>query len=334
MDNILIVRLSSLGDIVHTIPAYAALRRSYPEAKIRWAVEPPGREILDLVPGLDGIVVVGRKIWRRNLRELARREQTAFDFQGLVKSALLALLSGSRRTVGFSKENCREPLAAAFYKKKLPPFREDDIHVISKNLKLLSAVGVKDTAYEFPLVIPEELRLSVLDKLRSVGYDTGRRLLVLNVGAAWATKRWFEERWVTLLRDLALDNAFPMLLWGNGSEKTVAVSVGEKTGTVVAPDLSVKEVLALLKMTSLLVSGDTFVLQAACASGVPVVGLFGPTNPRRNGPFSPTDKAVASSLSCGPCYKRTCSTLDCLQAVTVAEVAAAVRAAWPKGSLA
>jgi len=332
MDNFLIVRLSSLGDIVHTLPAYAALRRHFPGARIRWAVEQPGREILDLVPGIDEIIVVGRKIWRRNIRDLGRREQTALDFQGLVKSALLALLSRSRRIVGFSKENCREPLAAAFYREKLPPFSEENIHVISKNLRLLTVVGIQDEKFEFPVVIPEELRQSVLGKIARLGYAPGPRLFLINVGAAWVTKRWFAERWVELLEEVKLEGAFPLILWGNPAEKALALSVGERTGAAVAPYLSVREVLALLRMTSLLVSGDTFVLQAACALDVPVVGLFGPTSPRRNGPFAERDRTVSPEVSCGPCYKKTCPTLDCLKAIAVPDVAAAVRASWPRAA--
>jgi lipopolysaccharide heptosyltransferase I len=332
MDNILIVRLSSLGDIIHTLPAYAALRRHFPGARIRWAVEQSGREILDLVPGIDGIIVVGRKIWRQNIRDLGGREQTALDFQGLVKSALLALLSRSRRIVGFSKENCREPLAAAFYKEKLPPFSEADLHVISKNLRLLSLVGIREERYEFPVAIPEELQQSVVGKLAPLGYDKDRKLLLLNVGAAWETKRWFAERWVELLGEVKFGGAFPLILWGNRVEKALALSVGERTRTAVAPYLSVQEVLALLRMTSVLVSGDTFVLQAACAFNVPVVGLFGPTSPRRNGPFAVGDRTVSSPVSCGPCYKRTCPTLECLKGIGVPEVAAAVRALWDKAA--
>ncbi len=332
MDNFLVVRLSSLGDIVHTLPAFAALRRSFPGAKIRWAVGPAGREILDLVPGIDETVVVGRKIWLRNIRELGRRGQTALDFQGLVKSALLAFLSGSGSVIGFSKENCREPLAASFYKKRLPPFSEENLHVISKNLKLLSLVGIREEPYEFPLVIPDDLQLSVAAKLGPLGYEPGRKIFLLNVGAAWETKRWFAERWVKLLGGVKLEDAFPLILWGNAAEKSLARSVGEMTGTPVAPFLSIQEVFALLRMSALLVSGDTFVLQAACALSVPVVGLFGPTNPRRNGPFAGRDRAVYPGVACGPCYKRTCPTLECLQAITVTDVAAAVEALWPKAA--
>ena len=219
MDNFLIVRLSSLGDIVHTLPAFAALRRNFPGARIRWAVEQPGREILDLVPGIDEIVVVGRKIWERNIRDLGRRDQTALDFQGLVKSALLVLLSRSRRTVGFSRENCREPLAAAFYKEKLPPFSEDDLHVISKNLRLLSLVGIREEIFEFPVSFPK-----ISGNRCSASSPPGLRgvaaALVLNVGAAWETKRWFADRWVDLLGLVKPQGAFPLILWGNRLEKT------------------------------------------------------------------------------------------------------------------
>jgi len=333
MDNILIVRLSSLGDIVHTLPAYAALRRHFPGARIRWAVEQSGREILDLVPGIDEIIVVGRKIWQRNIRELGGREQTAFDFQGLVKSALLALLSRSRRIIGFSRENCREPLAAAFYKEKLPPFSEENLHVISKNLRLLRQAGIQEEKYEFPVVIPEELQRSVLGKLGRLGYEDAQKLLLLNVGAAWETKRWFADRWVELLEEVKPEGSFPLILWGNRAEKAQALAVAEKTGAAVAPYLSVREVLALLRLTALLVSGDTFALQAACAFNVPVVGLFGPTSPGRNGPFAPTDKTVAPEVSCGPCYKRTCPTLECLKGIAVSEVAAAVKELWTEAAL-
>ncbi len=332
MDNFLIVRLSSLGDIIHTLPAYAALRRNFPGARIRWAVEPPGREILDLVPGIDEIVVVGRKIWRQNISDLGRRDQTALDFQGLVKSALLVLLSRSRRTLGFSRENCREPLAAAFYREKLPPFSEGESHVISKNLRLLSLLGIREEKYEFPLVIPEELERSVLSKVARLGHAAGQKLFLVNVGAAWETKRWFADKWAELLGEVALEGAFPLILWGNRLEKVLAQSVAEKTGAAVVPYLSVREVLALLRLTSLLVSGDTFVLQAACALDVPVVGLFGPTSPRRNGPFAGGDRTVSSRVGCGPCYKRVCPTLECLKGIAVPDVAGAVRTMWPKAS--
>ena len=293
MKNYLIIRLSSLGDIIHTLPAFSALRKNIPEAKISWVVEEKGKEILDFVPGLDRIITIrpaGWQIQRKDFwselsgyREKTRgKNQIALDFQGLLKSALLAFLSKSPERIGFHRKNLRESLARWFYTDQLEEVPEI-IHVIDKNLRLLTLLGIQETDYEFPLVLPEELVRSVKEKLLEIGYKENKKLVVLNVGAAWKTKRWFPENWVELINLLKQDNLYLLILWGNNEEKTLAKEVHEKTGIPVAPDLSLKEVLALVKGSSLLVSGDTFALQVACAFSRPVVGLFGPTNPKRNG---------------------------------------------------
>jgi lipopolysaccharide heptosyltransferase I len=330
MDRILIIRLSSLGDIIHTLPAFAALRRSFPEAKIRWAVEERGRQILELVPGLDEIAVIDKKRWRRSVRGLKDRDQVALDFQGLVKSALLAYLSRSRRRLGFSKGNLKESLASIFYTERLSPIPEEEGHVISKNLRLLRLLGLNEGRFDFPLEIPSDISRSARSKLGSIGWGDGRKIVIFNVGAAWETKRWFPEKWIEVLGKVGLPGAFRLLLWGNGEERRLAQAVAEKTGVSVAPDMSIKEVIALLRLASLLVSGDTFALQAACALGVPVVALFGPTNPLRNGPFQGRDKVVSKALDCSPCYKHECSTLKCLHAISADDVAAAVGELWEK----
>jgi lipopolysaccharide heptosyltransferase I len=330
MDRFLIIRLSSLGDIIHTLPAFAALRRSFPDAKIRWAVEEKGKEILDLVPGIDEVVVVDKNKWLRSAQRIKGRDQTALDFQGLVKSALLAYLSRSRRRVGFSRENLREPLASLFYTERLSPVPEEEGHVIGKNLKLLEILGIKESGFEFPLRIPERIIQSVRSKLSAIGRQENHKVIVYNVGAAWETKRWFPKKWIELMANVALSDAFPVLLWGNEDEKGVAETIAERTGIRVAPFLPIKEVLALLQLASLVISGDTFALQAACALDVPVVALFGPTNPRRNGPFRERDKVIFQERDCSPCYKHECSNPECLQAISPEEVAAAMRELWER----
>lgn len=327
MDRFLIIRLSSLGDIIHTLPAFAALRKRFPDAEIRWAVEEKGKEILDLVPGIDEVVVIEKTKYRRGARLIKGREQTALDFQGLVKSALLAYLSRSRRRLGFSRKNLREPLAGLFYTERPSPFPEEEIHVIAKNLKLLELLGIEESHFEFPLRIPEDIIQSVRSKLSACGHRDGRRIVVFNVGAAWETKRWSPEKWVESIAKADISDAFTVLLWGNEEEKRLAESVAGKTGVTMAPFLSIKEVIALLRSASLLVSGDTFALQTACALDVPVVALFGPTNPRRNGPFRERDKVIIQERDCSPCYKHACSPLLCMQALSPDEVAAAVRGA-------
>jgi ADP-heptose:LPS heptosyltransferase len=192
----------------------------------------------------------------------------------------------------------------------------------------LTCLGIEEENFDFPLFIPEELDRSVEHKLSKIGAAKNKRLLLFNLGAAWETKRWFPERWAELISQIRFDDAFPLLLWGNEQEKDLAAAVKERTAVPLAPFLSVKEVIALVRRASLLVSGDTFALQAACALSVPVVGLFGPTNPRRNGPFLPRDKAIYHQLDCNPCYKSSCSTLDCLQQITSQEAAKALRGIW------
>lgn len=331
MDNLLIIRLSSLGDIIHTLPAFSALRKNLPQAKISWVVENKGKEILDFVPGVDKIIVAQtegwhinrKKFWRelsRLKKELKNENQVALDFQGLVKSGFTAYLSGAKKRIGFHRKNLREPLASFFYTERLEEIPET-MHVISKNLKLLTKIGIYEEKYEFPLTLPDELLDSVRAKLREKGYDGQKKLILLNMGATWETKRWFTEKWIELIEIMKKKEHFFLILWGNEVEKALAVRVQEKTQIPISPSCSLKEVMALVKESSLLISGDTFALQAACAFSRPVVGIFGPTNPQRNGPFSPDDKVAFHELECSRCYNRECSSLECLKKITAEEVA-------------
>lgn len=320
MKKFLIIRLSSLGDIIHAIPAFAALRRAEPEARISWAVSPKGRAILELVDGLDEIIVVGEPGWRKMIRE---RDRVAIDFQGLLKSGWIGRLSGSRRRLGFAAANLREPLARWFYTEQSPVLPEDD-HVILKNLRLLDLLGFTDRLVRFPLAIPEALLQGVSIRLAEAGYDPGRPLAVFNVGAAWPTKRWLPERWAETLRTIDRKRLFPVLLWGNEEERLVATGIGKAADVPLLPFLGLGETFALLKKASVLVSGDTFSLQAACAVGLPAVALFGPTNPLRNGPFASHDRVVYHELPCGRCYRRSCPNPRCMEAISVAEVVRAI----------
>jgi len=334
MDNFLIVRLSSLGDIIHTLPAFSALRKRFPDAKISWVVEENGKEILDLVPGLDRIVPVSLKRWKPGSRrfwkelsslkkEIRAKEQIAIDFQGLVKSGFLAFLSGARRRIGFHKTNLKERQASLFYTERLAEVSEKD-HVIEKNLKLLSMVGIEDRDYEFPLSFPDELSQKVRKIMDDLGYEPEKKLVLLNVGAAWETKRWPAERWIELIERIGDGSLFPVMLWGSETEKGLASEVSQAAGVPVVPSLTLGEVMALIREVSVLVSGDTFALQAACALDRPVVGMFGPTTPNRNGPFRDRDRVVFHELECSHCYKRSCSRLECLEKIAPDDVADAV----------
>ena len=320
MDNgFLIIRLSSLGDIIHALPAFAVLRKGFPEARLAWVVGDAGREILELVPGIDEVIVRGEINWFRRLR---RRDRTVLDLQGLLKSAILGRLSGARRRIGFSRRNLKEPAAAVFYTERLEAFEETG-HVIAKNIRLLEKIGLRPGTedYEFPLVIPETSRCRAAVALERLGRTPEQKVVLCNVGAAWESKRWPAERWIELIPAFARKDLFPVLLWGNGPEKATALAIADRTGVPAAPFFTIPEVLAVIAASGLLISGDTFALQAACALDVPVVALFGPTNPKRNGPFRERDRTAQVPMDCRPCWKRDCPTTACMSGISAAEVA-------------
>ncbi len=325
MNRFLIIRLSSLGDIIHTLPAFSALRTAFSDAHITWAVEEPGQEILELVPGLDRIAVVKarqRKWYTQSFRnalgqlrkEIRARDQVALDFQGLIKSGLIARLSNAEQRIGFNRADLREPAASHFYTHRAAKF-QNHRHVIYKNLELLQILGIKQDKLVFPLVLPENLQAHVLEKLTSLGFDGRSKLVVVNVGAAWETKRWPAVKWIQTLKAMADPSIFPVILWGTEMERSLAQEITTGCKVPAVPFLTLKEVLALLKKADLVVSGDTFALQAACALARPVVAIFGPTDPKRNGPFCKEDRFAFQPLECSYCYKRTCSDTKCLEAL-------------------
>jgi lipopolysaccharide heptosyltransferase I len=323
--NILIVRLGALGDVVHAIPAAAALRRAFSGARIDWLVEGKHRAIVDLVTCIDRTLVVERPSvsgWTQAVKQLrATAYDVAIDLQGLMKSAVLARASGAARVVGFSIWHLREKTARPFYS----DVREaEGGHVIAKNLRLLEAVGVQDSTIEFPLATQPSAALSAL--YAQIGADA--RFALVNPGAAWPNKRWPPDRFGELASFLYEACAIkPVVLWGPGEELLAHAVVAASGGrAMLAPATTVTDLVALSRAASLVVSGDTGPLHIATATGTPTVSLFGPTDPQRNGPFLPEDIAVSRYESCGCHYDRRCHKSPwCLADVTVAEVSAAIQ---------
>ncbi|MFW6124145.1 MAG: glycosyltransferase family 9 protein [Acidobacteriota bacterium] len=330
-NEIIIIKLSSLGDVIHTLPAYSALRKFFHQKKITWVVEKKAKQILDLVPSLDRIIAVdiknkpllSRKFWSsiNELKSSIKNQRSlSIDFQGLIKSGLICYLSHAQHRIGFHKKNLKEPMASYFYTDHSNLVSEQ-IHVIQKNMRLLSALKIKENKWEFPIHISDKLIHSTLDKMKNNGIHINQNAVIFNIGGAWETKRWFSDYWIQLIRVLDLTDFSPLILWGTPEEKNIAKKISKKTGVKITPFLSIKEVLALIKQSILVVSGDSFPLQAACALSTPVVGLFGPTNPGRNGPFNKRDKIAFHKINCSYCYKHKCSKLDCMKKIKPDEVA-------------
>jgi heptosyltransferase-1 len=330
--NVLIVRLGALGDIVHTIPAAAALRAAYPDARIDWLVDAKHRPLVDLVTCVDRSLALERPTlagWADVVRTMRQvRYDWAVDFQGLLKSAVLARASGAPRVVGFSIWHLREKGAWPFYTATgdaLPareaPLREE--HVIRKNLRLLQMFGIDDHQITFPIAHVES---AALDGIRAT--LAGRPFALINPGAAWPNKRWPPERFgqvAAFLRDVRqLDS---LVLWGPGEEALAQAVVDASDGAAGrAPATSLTDLLALCRAAALMVSGDTGPLHIATAVGTPTVSIFGPTDPDRNGPWDPQDLSVSRFASCRCHYLRRCRESSwCLAGVPGSEVTAAVQ---------
>lgn len=324
--NILIVRLGALGDVVHAIPAAAALRGAFPDARIDWVVDARHMEMVSLVTVVDRAVVVGRASiagWTDAVRRLRQvRYDVALDLQGLLKSAVLARASGAARVIGFSIWHLREKTARPFYSEAGEEGDEAE-HVIHKNLRLLRTIGVDDERVSFPLAHVESAAVAAVRE--EVGDQS---FALINPGAAWPNKRWPPSRFGEIsafLRDVRGLTSF--VLWGPGEEPLAREVVSASGGSArVAPATSIADLLALGREASLMVSGDTGPLHIAAAAGTPTVAIFGPTNPQRNGPWSNADVVVSRYDGCGCHYDRKCHQASwCVGGVTVAEVTAAIQ---------
>jgi lipopolysaccharide heptosyltransferase I len=328
--NILVVRLGALGDVVHTIPAVAALRKALPGARIDWVVEERHRPLVDLVDGLDRVVPLRGRTLRAWTDALQRLRQVpydlALDFQGLMKSAVLARASGARRVAGFSIWHLREKGARPFY--SVTDAADEtadpaDEHVIRKNLRLLRVAGVHTREVEFPLARVSSAAADAVSR-----ETAGRPFAIINPGAAWPNKRWPAERFgevAAFLREVrGLDS---VVLWGpDEADLARAVAASSAGAARIAPPTTILDVLELSRGAALMVSGDTGPLHLAAAVGTPALALFGPTDPRRNGPWAPDDVVVSRYESCACHYDRRCrASTWCLGGVTVAEVTAAVQ---------
>jgi heptosyltransferase I len=333
--RVLIVRLGALGDVVHAIPVAAALRRTFPAARIDWLVSAKHAEILDLVTVLDCRLAVndragssgGQSLWHAVGEVRRTHYDVVLDLQGLIKSAVLAKLSGAPRVIGFTSSYAREGLARMFYSEAYDPGRGglydpgDTRHVVRINLGLLTRLGIEVTAPEFPIADVDS------PAARWAGEQTRGSYALLNPGAAWPNKRWPPARFGQLASELrARHGIMSVALWGPGEETLAKEVVAAADGAaLLSPKTTVADLVALARGARVLVSGDTGPTHIAVAVGTPIVGIFGPTRASRNGPLVPRDIAVSREAICQCHHLRRC-TLDrmCLLDIEAREVIDAV----------
>jgi heptosyltransferase-1 len=334
-NRFLIVRLGALGDVVHAVPVAAALRRAQPAARIDWLVSAKHGEFLTFVTGIDRRFEIrdrhgagGGQSLLSALRELRTvRYDVVLDLQGLIKSALMARLTGARRIVGFSSAYLREPLARMAYTETWDPGGpgmfdpQERRHVVDVNLGLLQTIGLRAGAAEFPVAPPKSHAAD------HVAQQTHGRYALINAGAAWPNKRWPPDRFADLARRMSSRHGLrSVVLWGPG-EHDLADSIVSQAGdaAILSPPTTIGDLLAIASRAVLMISGDTGPTHLAAAVGTPIVGVYGPTRPERNGPWGVRNVSVSRADVCECHHLRQCRRATmCLMDITVDEVAAAV----------
>ncbi len=353
-ESLLVVRLSAMGDIIHTLPAVAALREAFPHATLGWLIEERWAELLCTLryprsgrrsrerPLVDRVHTVNLSEWRHNLFSFNTWQQitaglselhgvrydAAIDFQGAVRSALLAKWSGASTIFGDAQP--RENAASMFYTRQVEP---DGRHVVEQALDLARAViGAHATGNtseqptsvagnapnaDFPWDPDAETKISRLTA------DLPKFAL-LNPGAGWGAKQWPAERYGTIAKELAQDGLRSLVNFGPGEEALATAVETASEGASRKISCTIAELISLMRRARLLIAGDTGPMHLAAALQVPVVAIFGPTNPMRNGPFE-TRSVVLRSASSLTDHSRHPEPEQGLLEITAAEVAAAAR---------
>ena len=344
--KILIVKLSAIGDVIHTLPALNALRARYPRSHITWLVEEAAADLVVGHRALDRAIISGRKRWIRQLKGPRRRQALAemrrfwrelrdtrydmiIDFQGLLKSGLLVCLARGERKIGFDKGMQHQEHSYLFLNERVPPV-DMEVHALSRGLMLLGAIGAgaRGVVYDVPMTaVDHRESASLLEHNR---IDGSRPLVAINPVALWETKLWLNDRFAVLADRMIEEMGVDVVFTGGPDDRPLVdgILVRMKAPAAnLAGKTRLKTLAALYTRAALLVTTDTGPMHLAAAVGTPVVALFGPTAPWRTGPFGEGHRVVRTAPSCSPCFKRRCDghRCCCMRNISVEMVLDAVR---------
>ncbi|HWY22513.1 MAG TPA: glycosyltransferase family 9 protein [Candidatus Acidoferrum sp.] len=320
IERLLIVRLSALGDVIHTLPAVRALREAFPRAHIGWLIEERWAELLcapgsarrgsrsAMRPLVDEVHTVNLKAWGKSLFSLSTLQgiatvwndvrdahyDAAVDLQGALRSAALARLAGAQVVHGAAEP--RESPASLWYTRIVVARGR---HVIEQNLSVAEALceyprgtSPPDISGDFPHDLEAEGRIGQRLAEHGVG-----DFAILNPGAGWGAKRWPAERYGEVARKLADSGVRSILNYGPGEAELVRAAEAVSGGTARGMSCTITELIALTRRARLFVGGDTGPLHLAAALRVPVVAIYGPTDPARNGPYGTRSIVLRSAES-------------------------------------
>jgi len=316
-ERILIVKPSSLGDIVHALPVLHGLRARYPKAAIDWLVASPFAPLLEGHPKLDRLILFDRKRFSRIGRSLkiavefqrfvrglrASRYDLVIDLQGLFRTGFLSRASGARVRIGF--RNAREG-AWAFYTHRIR-FDDLDTHAVDRNYAVAKLLDFDDLPVDFAFAIPNSLRLEASGMLSSMGMLEGRRMVAVVPGARWDTKVWAPERFAETIDAVQLSDRVRCVLIGGRDEVDLCDRITRSCRSQpvnLAGRTSVPQLAAVVGLADVVLCHDSAAMHLAVALGRPLVCLIGPTNPSRTGPYRRPGDVVRLDIPCAPCYLR------------------------------
>ena len=336
MIKILIVKLSAIGDVIHTLPSLNAIRKHYPDAHITWLIEEVSSSLVVGHDALDRIIISKRKRWIKKIfgpsclinikeaykfiKELRDTEyDLIIDFQGLLKSAVLISLARGKRKTGFDKGMEHMEHSYIFLNERIPPVNMDN-HALLRNLMLINTLGVKSKEIEYKIPVSDHTRNITGELLERHGIKGSGLLVAINPVAKWETKLWDNRKFALLADRLIEKYKASIIFTGSQSDKSTIkniMSFMSKKAVNLAGETTLKTLAVLYEKTKFLISTDTGPMHMAAAVGTPVIALFGPTAPWRTGPFGSEHKILRSNLKCSPCFKRQCNTTDCMKQISV-----------------
>lgn len=322
--RILLIKPSSLGDIVHAVPAFNAVRRRFPGASISWLVFEEFAGILEGLPGLDEVIVAGRRGgWREVLGAVrGKRFDLTVDLQGLFRSGWLSLRSGATVRVGLS--DAREG-AGLFYTHRVP-VPPGTIHAVERYGLAAEALGSRFDPADGTLPVTPGAKQKVDNILRDARIERGAPLVGLAPGGRWKTKRWPPERFALAGREIVSRLGASVAVIGSSEEAGIceAVAGGIPGAVSLAGRTAVSDLPALAVRLDGLLTNDCGFMHVAASMSVPVAAIFGPTDPDAIGPYTRSARVLRAPVPCGPCRRRTCWHLTCLNRIGADEAADAV----------
>ncbi|MFP3870724.1 MAG: glycosyltransferase family 9 protein [Syntrophobacteria bacterium] len=337
--NVLIVKLSALGDVIQAIPTFEALRRQYPRAHIGWLVEEEAADILRYYPGLDELLVCPRRRWLGGLRAARpgaatdflrfcrllrrRRYDAVVDLQGLLKSGLWVALARGTRKIGF---NGAREASWKFLNERLPSY-DPNRHALERYLDVARYLGAEAGRTSIRDLWNRAEGAQIKRRLARITRET-RRLVVCHPMSRWPTKLWPEDRFAHLARKIAEDLKASVVFTGGAADRGKVSRIIYQAGCQEifnwAGTTNLRELAYLYKHAALVIAVDSGPMHLAALLGTQVVALFGPTAPWRTGPYGEGHTVLWAGLDCSPCFQKSCNTMQCMAAITVKDVMEAV----------